>query len=377
MREADDSRRRIAGGAAALAALLVLALGSAAHAARLVDVRVGLHPGYARVVLETDAPAAHQVIAAEGDEVVVRIDAESEARTLAPRGADAPSIALEPAGDGATLARIHSAGPLRVETQVLAAPPRLVLDLRRSARAATAPIEPLPMEREPEASAPPELEAASVEPTPAPEPVEAPAAHLAEAAPALPAHAEPVPEPVAADEPPPAPPTAATPEPALPPVAAPPPASLALDPRSLATGLAVGFAIALFAFAARRPRRAVAPAPAIAATPPEPVAVAEPELAAAPAEAPALEPLVSVEPASAHDLVRMYQRLDARLAEVVERLDAIAARQRRLDARGSAQGLEIASQRAAIAHLRAALRPAPQTPRASEREPSPSPARSG
>ena len=120
-----------------------------AACARITAVRVGTHPGYARVVLETDAPADYEVLtapAATPGEVTLWIAAESRARDVAPTGPDAPAVSLLPQADGSTLARIRAPGPLRVETQVLAAPPRLVLDLRRAVgeAAAEAPAPPPP-----------------------------------------------------------------------------------------------------------------------------------------------------------------------------------------------------------------------------------------
>lgn len=351
MRRERSSAERVGAHALAVAFVLAsaialaIALPRASSAARLVDVRVGVHPGFARVVLETDAPAAHEVLSVDGAEVVVRIEATSAARTWPARADDAPAIALEPTADGATLARIRAAGPLRVETQVLAAPARVVLDLRKGEPAevvAPAPVEPAPVEPAP-------IQPAPIQPAPVqPAPVQMPAAPE-------PVAAQPTPEPV--ELPPPAPPAEAPPsEVELPPVASPPPAAIALEPRSLATGLAIGFALALFAFAARRP----------APPPPEP-SPAESEAAAIAVPLQPNEPDIEPERApldgeSVHDLVRMHQRLDTRLAEVATALDGVATRLDRLEANGRAQSEEIASHRVAIARLRAALRPAPRTP---------------
>ncbi len=365
------TRRTRAWPVAVAAALWLHAVPSAA--ARLTAVRVGTHPGYTRVVLETDAPAAYQVLEASTDapdEVTVQIAAESRARDVAARGPGSPSVTLSPQADGTTLARIYAPGPLRVETQVLATPPRLVLDLRRAANeaalAATAPESEIatPVPREVVEGSPPTLptpplrDAESVVADPAP--VLAPAAEPSSAPPPDPVPAEPA----TAIE---APPTVDAP----PPVAAPPPrADLAMDPRSLAVGLAVGFGIALIAIAARRQGHAgvvVAPAIEGAAAPPE-SGLVEPlemaEAAAAPeseaVDAPCVEavPLIEVRDDWMLDVLRMHQRLDARLAEIAGRLGQLAERQSRLEARGGAQNEELASQRAAIARLQRSLRPA-------------------
>ena len=65
-----------------------------------------------------------------------------------------------------------------------------------------------------------------------------------------------------------------------------------------------------------------------------------------------------VPPEGLHDLVRMHERLDARLAATASELDAMRTRQARLEAQGHAHDAELTAQRAAIARLKLALRPA-------------------
>jgi hypothetical protein len=317
-------------------------------------------------------------------EVTVQIAAESRARDVAPRERGSPSVALLPQPDGTTLARIHAPGPLRVEIQVLATPPRLVLDLRRAASEAPATtpapepateIAPTPPSEavEPSAPAPQQpavapsvaepalIEAQTPEPTPAPIPDPAPV----EAPPAIEAPPT-IDVPPAIVEPP---PVASPPPPPIAPVASPPRADLSIDPRSLALGLAAGFGIALIALAARRHRKVAVVAPASDASigtpesvPAEPIEMAE--IAAAPQpEAVAEAGLESLPAPEARDewmldLLRMHQRLDARLAEIADRLGELSERQSRLEVRGGAQNEELASQRAAIVRLQRLLRPA-------------------
>jgi len=361
-------------------------------AARLTAVRVGTHPGYTRVVLETDAPAAYQVLEASADtpgEVTVQIAAESRARDVTPSEPGSASVALLPQPDGTTLARIHAPGPLRVETQVLAAPPRLVLDLRRAASEAAAV-----------ATAPPPEPALEIAPTPPSEAVETPAPtpQQLSVAPAVaePAAIEtPAPEPTPAPAPDPAPveatptietrpaidesPPVASPPPPPPPIAPvvpPPPVDLGIDLRSLAVGLAAGFGIALIALAARRRRGAAVVAPASGASiatpesvPALPIETAEtgaaPESEAVAGPSTESVPAPEVRDEWMLDVLRMHQRLDARLAEIAGRLGELSERQSRQEARGGAQNEELASQRAAIARLQRSLRPASlgETPR--------------
>lgn len=381
-----DARRRAR--ASAFAFVLACALGAAllaggtAFAARIVDVRVGVHPGYARVVFETDAPAVHEIVtapAATPGEVVVRIAAASAPRALPGRGAMAPAVVLEPQPDGTTLARIRAAGPVRVETQVLRAPPRLVLDLRAEQSApATGPEDAVD---EPQADQPPLLEALPPEAPaapPAPEsvpPAEPPLPPVAEAvSPAetpVPGETPPAAEPAPSSPPPPVVvvplPRGVVVEPRTPPVESPPPAALAFDLRSLAVGAALGVGLALLGLTARRAGRAAAAtedAPetaTVAAAPPEEVAPApsEPEEPSAPDD-PAHAPDAPFDAEYTADWIRMHQRLDARLADVAARLEVVAARQADLDRREGSQTHEIAAQRAAIARLQRALRPPPR-----------------
>ena len=356
-----------------------------AACARITAVRVGAHPGYTRVVFETDAPAEFEVVgapAAAPGEVTLRIAAESRARELAPTGPGAPAISLLPQADGTTLARMRAPGPLRVETQVLTAPPRLVLDLRpalgEAAVRAPAPPPPAP-------ELPPLPPPAAVE-TPPPTPPEvAGTAPVVESAPiearAAPEPTPPTgPAPIAApeviDAPPPLalPPVGSPPprtEIAAPPVASAPPANRRIEPRSLVVGLAAGIGLALVAFASRRRREeavagsatveSAALAGAVAAEPveaAEPAAQPEPSASSEAVAAPEPAPAAEARDASMLDVLRMHQRLDARLAEIAGRLAELAQRQARLEARTGAETEEIASQRAAIARLQRSLRPA-------------------
>lgn len=382
---ARNTTRRRCGFAMAVTVALCLHV-NAASAARLTAVRVGTHPGYTRVVLETDAPAAYEVLEASGEmpgEVTVRIAAESRARDVAPRGPGSPSVALLPQPDGTTLARIRATGPLRVETQVLATPPRLVLDLRRAegeVSAATTARAP-----EPDPPPPPTDAIETPAPTETAEPLQQPVA-ASEVVVEPAALAEPVPEPN--PEPPPAPaaaaaaieaPPAIEPSPSvetIPAVSAPPPieplsqpsrSDPGIDLRSLALGLAAGFGVALIALAGRRRRAPAVAAPeaeASIATPESvglpPVEVVAADSAAETVAEPSSDsaPLLEVGDESLLDVLRMHQRLDARLAAIADQLGELSRRQSRLEARGGAQNEELASQRTAIARLQRSLRPA-------------------
>jgi len=398
----------------ALAGWLVAAsaLGAgAAEAARLVDVRVGRHPDFVRVVFETDAPAAFVVERGEPGESRVRIEAGGAPGAVAvPPGAGAEVI-LEPLPGGGTLARIRAAAPVRIESQVLDRPPRIVFDLRPGAdeeAAVPAPPEPVfPLEpaaaEEPPVSPP---EPAVAEPVLAPE-VESPpilpdlARPLAESPELeLPAAELPGPEPPApaeaptVAETPPTPPaesrlgrpgTAGTPEspeparepptgpsePALPPVSAAPPAALALrlDDRSLLLGAAGGLALGLGVALLARGRRGLAvTAPAMASIAVEQIEPVEEALESAPDERAAapepaapeqrpplpMAPWPESEPLAA-DLLVMIQRLDDRCVAAEQAVAGLVERTERLERRSGAEAEELASQRVALARLDLAL----------------------
>ena len=239
---------------------LALLLPGPALAARLTSVRVGLHAGYARVVLETDAPAAFEVIdapSATPDEVAVRILATSRAREVKSALAGSPVVALAPQDDGSTLARIRAPGRVRVETQVLGSPPRVVLDLHPVASEAASPDPESVSGSESESDA---ASAVAIEPAlvPQPEPTAAPAADRptlpdVASAPPLPAETASLPATLEAPLMPAPAPARAEPTPDF-------------DLRSVAIGFALGIGIALLLFALRRRSKASVGAPAPEAT---------------------------------------------------------------------------------------------------------------
>jgi hypothetical protein len=177
-----------------------------AWSAELVEVRVGNHPTFTRVVFEFDVATGYRVERhAEGEPenvIVVTLDAASRRRNIVSRSPGVASVSVEKGFDGA-IARISARKPgLPIKEMILRDPPRVVLDLMLGESApvvvptesapAPAVVEPEPEpERiakpapEPEVPAPevpavapapkPEIvaverERAAVEPAPAPEP---------------------------------------------------------------------------------------------------------------------------------------------------------------------------------------------------------------
>jgi hypothetical protein len=148
-----------------------------AWAATVVQVRVGPHPTFTRVVFELDVPSGYRVerqtpVGEGATEIVVTLEASSRARSIASRSKLIEAVSVE-AGVGQAVARIRLHKPgLRLREMILADPPRIVLDVmaddaevaaRPAAR--TPPPAPKP-KREVVEEAPPE--------PPIPEPVAVP-----------------------------------------------------------------------------------------------------------------------------------------------------------------------------------------------------------
>jgi len=130
--------RRI--GIASILVLTAALLAGPAGAARVVDVRVGQHPDYTRVVVELDEPASYglriEELPREGgsvSELVLDLEASGAFVMGRPRGL-VESVRVKPRGSGSEARiRLSTSGPA-VKEMVLSDPPRIVLDLRRAPR---------------------------------------------------------------------------------------------------------------------------------------------------------------------------------------------------------------------------------------------------
>src|SRR5262249_4850819 len=108
-------------GIGALVGLVLLA--APTRAARLVAVRVAQHPGFARVVFESDAAVAFDVEPPHaGEPVRVHLAASCAARSVAARGAPDLNVQLVPRPEGGCIAEGHAPGPLRLAAQGLHPP---------------------------------------------------------------------------------------------------------------------------------------------------------------------------------------------------------------------------------------------------------------
>ncbi|MDP6980023.1 MAG: hypothetical protein QF570_15705 [Myxococcota bacterium] len=112
-----------------------------AMAAEVVDMRLGRHPSYTRIVFELDAPAGYsleQSAGAEGGtELVVTLDAQGQDQQKALKQSLVSGVTLESAGKR-SVARIRiPKDGLRVKEMILGDPPRIVLDVLAPAAAKT------------------------------------------------------------------------------------------------------------------------------------------------------------------------------------------------------------------------------------------------
>lgn len=119
---------------AALPGALVLFLTTAPlgalWAAEVLDLRVGVHPDYTRVVFELDRPAGYKVERGSGpSELVVTLKAGSTVRSLNPTKSLIDSIKLEPTATGSTARVVLARDGLSLKEMILASPPRIVLDV--------------------------------------------------------------------------------------------------------------------------------------------------------------------------------------------------------------------------------------------------------
>jgi hypothetical protein len=135
-------------------AAVVLLAALPGRAANLVDVRIGVHDEYTRVVLETDAAATCEIESSGSQELVLRLGAVSGERMVASAGS-AHLMSVRVTSADARASRVHIAlrGPVDVKKLVLREPDRVVLDLREAPATAAAPEAPAPPVASPEPAA--------------------------------------------------------------------------------------------------------------------------------------------------------------------------------------------------------------------------------
>ncbi|MBW2371443.1 MAG: hypothetical protein JRF70_02820 [Deltaproteobacteria bacterium] len=126
--------------------LVAVLVAARADATRVVDVRVGAHKGYTRVVLELDGPSEYRIrsqsLPSGGGsvaELTVELDSATGAFALGGRRGLVQSVRVKPKGKGAVaLIRLTVDAP-RVADMTLKGPHRIVIDVRPPAKKAAAP----------------------------------------------------------------------------------------------------------------------------------------------------------------------------------------------------------------------------------------------
>ena len=136
--------------------LIVIAL--PAFATEIVQVRVGKHPTFTRVVFELDRSAGYRIERSDPAtgvaELVVSLEASSIPRSIKASKSFIELVEVEPQG-GRSIARVRlSQEGLRLKEMILANPPRIVLDLLNETPdiASGAKTKPAPAPSEPSAS---------------------------------------------------------------------------------------------------------------------------------------------------------------------------------------------------------------------------------
>ena len=110
-----------------------------ALAAEIVEVRVGKHPTFTRVVFELDRPAGYRIErsnpSVDAAELIVSLEASSITRSVTKKKALIEQVDVEPQGRR-SVARVRLAEEgLHLKEMILANPPRIVLDLINDAPA--------------------------------------------------------------------------------------------------------------------------------------------------------------------------------------------------------------------------------------------------
>ena len=259
--------RTVARVAAALALLAGL-VAAPAFAAEVVQIRIGNHPTFTRVVFELDRSAGYRVQrdgGAASDELVVTLNASSRARSIRSKSPGVELVEVRPGGaESVAHVSLRKQG-LRLKEMILANPPRIVLDVMYD-DAMLAKLAPPPkVARKPEPKV-----AKTPEPAPEPKVAKTPVAPPAPKQtpePKVAKSPEPAPEPKVAKTPEPAPDTAKLPVTVPVPVPAPKLAKQPEPASETAKTPELAQKLAKTPEPAPEPKRAEPPAPKMAKAP--------------------------------------------------------------------------------------------------------------
>jgi len=181
-RAKQNSVDRLAIGARGTAwiVLSLLLIAAPVQANQIVQVRVGNHPSFTRLVFEMDAFTGYQVQREMGpdgaEQLTVTLDASTASREISSKSVGIESVSIPASADHA-IAQIRLRKPgLQMKEMILSNPPRIVLDFVHSA-AAVAELtgdpyaKPAPAEPKTEPKPAPKPVVAKTEPKPAPKSV--------------------------------------------------------------------------------------------------------------------------------------------------------------------------------------------------------------
>ncbi|MCH8083544.1 MAG: hypothetical protein IH885_04850 [Myxococcales bacterium] len=153
--------------------LSLLLIAVPAQASRIVQIRVGNHPTFTRLVFEMDAFAGYQVERRAGtdgtEQLIVTLEASTPSREINSKSVGIESVRIAEGADQAIAQiRLRKSG-LQMKEMILSNPPRIVLDFVHSAAAVAEMTgdpyaKPTPVEPKP-------VVAKVVEPKPEPKPV--------------------------------------------------------------------------------------------------------------------------------------------------------------------------------------------------------------
>jgi hypothetical protein len=114
-------------------ALLLMTFATPAWAARVIDIRMGQHPDFSRVVFELDSPVGYKVerrAPSDGrNELVVSLNASAQARTLRRKLKFIESLQVRSRAGRSTVHVRLRGEDLKLKEMILANPPRIVLDV--------------------------------------------------------------------------------------------------------------------------------------------------------------------------------------------------------------------------------------------------------
>jgi hypothetical protein len=170
--------RRSLCGALPFAVALLVGWASPASAVRVIDVRVGQHGEFTRIVFDLDGPARYRLERSEAGagvpELVVHFDASAQPKVVRTLSKIVDGVRLEARPEGAVARIALRSRDVHAVEETLSSPPRIVIDLRAATQAEVAaakrPAGAPPRTPEPVA---PEAAAAPPQPAAAPPPAAA------------------------------------------------------------------------------------------------------------------------------------------------------------------------------------------------------------